>query len=173
MKNNIKTILLFVLISIGGYAQDISTELPILSPQSPTTNDLGKYGEVQVNESTGIISPSIPLFEYYAGAMSLPIVLNYSGNGVRVNQDPTWAGVNWNINPGGVITRVVKDEADELIPASNRLYFSEADLENLSGVREVNPNTCYLNTSTIWFNTLKHMTFENVDTEVEVINNNY
>lgn len=173
MKNNIKTILLFVLISISGYAQDISTELPILSPQSPTTNDLGKYGEVQVNESTGIISPSIPLFEYYAGAMSLPIVLNYSGNGVRVNQDPTWAGVNWNINPGGVITRVVKDKPDELTDLTNRIYYSEQELENLEGARAVHSNGLDLDKSTDWYKALNHLSFQNTDSELDIFNYNF
>ena len=109
---------------------EIKTELPGLSPQTPTTSDLGKYGEVQVNESTGTISPSITLFEYNAGKINLPISLNYSGNGVKVNQDPTWTGVNWNINPGGVITRVVKDKPDEAVP-NYRDFSSEASL-NLS-----------------------------------------
>lgn len=49
---------------------------------------MGKYGEIQVNESTGVISHSIPLFDYDAGKMNIPIVLSYSGNGVKVNQDP-------------------------------------------------------------------------------------
>jgi hypothetical protein len=72
----IKLTILFLLFSkvvfsqsggITGITNEIKIELPSLSPQSPTTSDLGKYGEIKVNESTGIISPSIPLFEYNAG----------------------------------------------------------------------------------------------------------
>jgi hypothetical protein len=42
-------------------------ELPNLSPQSPNAFQFTKYGEVNVNESTGAISPSIPLYSYKYG----------------------------------------------------------------------------------------------------------
>ena len=176
MKYNIKILYLLLLFSISGIAQGISTESPVLSPQTPTTSDLGKYGEVQVNESSGKISPTIPLFTYIVGNFELPLSLNYSGNGVKVNQDPTWAGVNWNINPGGLITRVVKDRPDELTDSNNRLYFSGGELDNLEGARElITPvdEHCFLNPNTKWFLTLKQMEFINADTEADIFNYNF
>lgn len=169
-----KTIFLFLSFSLGCAAQEISTDLPVLSPQTPTTNDLGKYGEVQINESSGTISPTIPLFTYKAGGFELPLSLNYSGNGVKVNQDPTWAGINWNINPGGVITRVVKDKADELTSIENRIYLSNAELDALDGARElIDGELCLFNTNTNWFLTLKQITQMNVDSEVDIFNYNF
>ena len=50
-------------------------ELPNLSPQSPNAFQFTKYGEVNVNESTGVISPSIPLYSYKAGGIEIPIIL--------------------------------------------------------------------------------------------------
>ena len=44
----LKFVLVFGLMSFFNFAQEISVQLPVLSPQSPTTSDLGKYGEVQV-----------------------------------------------------------------------------------------------------------------------------
>lgn len=169
-----KTIFLFLSFSLGCAAQEISTDLPVLSPQTPTTNDLGKYGEVQVNESSGTISPTIPLFTYKAGGFELPLSLNYSGNGVKVNQDPTWAGVNWNINPGGVITRIVNDKADELTNTENRVYLSMEQLDALDGARKLKDyELCYFDPTTTWFLTLKKMEFINVDTEVDIFNYNF
>jgi hypothetical protein len=159
----------FIFSQSGGQTvitNEIKTELPGLSPQSPTTSDLGKYGEVQVNESTGTISPSITLFEYNAGKINLPISLNYSGNGVKVNQDPTWAGVNWNINPGGVITRVVKDKPDEAIP-NYRDFSSEASLNLLEGAGNYNVST------SPWVNKLLALNSNNVDNEVDLFNYNF
>ncbi|MFN3968484.1 hypothetical protein [Flavobacterium sp.] len=161
---------------ISGYAQEISTDLPVLSPQSPTTSNLGKYGEIQVNESTGLISPSIPVFEYDAGKFSIPLSLNYSGNGVRVNQDPTWVGINWNINPGGVITRTVIDLPDELTPTVHRKYVSEEYLDNLDGAYGVIMNSnpyCDFDTSSDWFTYLKSLTFSHTDSEMDIFNYNF
>lgn len=167
--------ILFLLISKNIFSQsggqseitnEIKTEIPNLSPQTPTTSDLGKYGEVQVNESTGTISPSIPLFEYNSGKINLPISLNYSGNGVRVNQDPTWTGVNWNINPGGVITRIVKDKPDEAIP-NYRDFSSEASLNLIEGAGN---NTV---SNSPWVNKLLALNSNNIDNEVDIFNYNF
>jgi hypothetical protein len=166
-------LLMVLLVGFNMFSQSIEPELPILSPQSPTTNELGKYGEIQVNESTGKISPSIPLFEYYAGKINLPIALQYNGNGVRVNQDPTWVGINWNLNPGGVITRVVKDRVDELTTRVNRKYFSEEDLDNLQGVKKILPNTNVLDPNTVWFKTISSFSDGAVDTEADIFNYNF
>ncbi|MDK2772980.1 MAG: hypothetical protein KYX68_12250, partial [Flavobacterium sp.] len=168
-------ILVLLLITFPVLSQEISEELPVYAPQTPTTADLGKYGEVQVNESTGVISPSIPLFTYKAGDFEIPITLNYSGNGVRVNQDPTWAGINWNINPGGVITRQVNDRPDEITQQSKRLYLSNLDLENLDGAHQVHTSSgiCFFDTDTEWFQTLKLLDHSDVDSQVDIFNYNF
>lgn len=139
---------------------------------------MGKYGEIQVNESTGVISHSIPLFDYDAGKMNIPIVLSYSGNGVKVNQDPTWVGLNWNINPGGVITRQVNDLPDEL-PTTERKYYSEEYLDNLEGAYGVSTTEggfftyCQPVTNTPWFSTLMSLKLPHVDTELDIFNYNF
>lgn len=164
-------LLVFGLLSSMIFGQEISTQLPVLSPQSPTTSELGKYGEVQVNESTGIISPSIPLFDYYAGKMNLPISLSYSGNGVRVNQDPTWTGVNWSLNPGGVITRVVKDYPDELAQTNSKNYYTTSELNALPGAWQMAGGQYA--SSTVWYNTLYGISSTGVDSEVDIFTYNF
>lgn len=164
MKNKIIITFLIGVLSFSSIAQEISTVLPVLSPQTPTTSDLGKYGDVQVNESSGKISPSIPLFTYKVGDFELPLTLNYSGNGVKVNQDPTWAGVNWNINPSGLITREVNDLPDELTPLEKRLYINEFDIQNILTSQGYDE----------WENKLFSLSEDNsIDTEVDIFHFNF
>lgn len=46
--------------------------------------------------------------------MELPISLNYSSNGLKVDEMPTKTGMSWVLNAGGVITRTVYDKPDEM-----------------------------------------------------------
>lgn len=166
----IQIALIFGLVSFSVFGQEINAGLPVLSPQTPTTGGLAKYGEIQVNESTGAISPSIPLFDYYAGKINLPLALSYSGNGVRVNQDPTWVGINWNLNPGGVITRVVKDKIDETTTTENRKFYSAEELNALPGYRQLLPNSNTFDPNTVWGQTVQTLYAEEVDTEADIFN---
>jgi len=97
---------------------------------SPTAFQFTKYGDVPVNESSGRISKNIPLYEYKAGNLSLPINMVYMGNGVKVEQLPTWTGVNWSIEAGGVITRIVNDLPDE--SSTYRILYDWNDLNQLN-----------------------------------------
>ncbi len=164
-----KYLILFVLFSIKvAISQEMSLDLPVLSPQTPNAFEFTKYGEIQVNESTGVISPAIPLFNYKAGPIDIPIMLQYSGNGVKVNQEPTWAGMNWNVSPGGIITRQVRDLVDEKTIFNNKKYISSTDLHNLQG--EGNPD----GTNSEWAAYLIDVADKDyIDSEVDIFNYNF
>jgi len=87
------------------------------SVPSPSASQMTRYGGSSINESSGRVTTSIPLYNFQAGNLSLPISLNYVGNGVRVDQHSNWVGTNWQLNSGGVVTRVVNHIADESAPA--------------------------------------------------------
>lgn len=162
-----KTIVLCLLFSVRlAFSQEITLDLPVLSPQTPNAFSFTKYGEVQVNESTGVISPSIPLFTYNAGNISIPITLQYSGNGVKVSQEPTWSGMNWNMNPAGVITRQVRDRVDEKTSLSYKYFKSSSDLSMLSGVD--------VPFGTMWSEELLGVASNPlIDSEVDIFNYNF
>ncbi|PHS04931.1 MAG: hypothetical protein COA88_13035 [Kordia sp.] len=126
-----KLFLLVVLLhTIFAFSQvQTVTDLPTITPPSPTAFQMTQYGDLAVNESTGNISPSIPLYTYQAGRLQLPISLNYQGNGVKVDQAASWTGINWNLNAGGVITRVVRD-LDDLDPVNNRIIYIYSELNS-------------------------------------------
>ncbi len=121
----VQIVIIFLLSVVFGYGQ----ELPKVVPPSPNAYQMTKYGDVPVNESTGNISLNVPLFTYKAGSLSLPLNANYSGNGVRLNQESGIIGMNWSLDAGGVITRVVKGKIDEL--ASDRFYVDQNYLANM------------------------------------------
>jgi hypothetical protein len=95
--------------------------LPNFTPPSPGAFEFTKFGDVPVSEFSGMINTTIPLYEYKAGNLSLPISLSYSSCGVKVDQSATCIGINWVLRAGGVITRTINDLADEMYGENNRI----------------------------------------------------
>ncbi len=115
-----------LLISTLFYAQQ-GTEIPDFTPPSPEAAAITQYGNVEINESTGKATASVPVYTYQSGQITVPISLSYVGSGVKVNTPNTWTGINWTLNAGGVISRTVNDAPDEL--AQQRIF--EADIDTL------------------------------------------
>ncbi|MEQ9413392.1 MAG: RHS repeat domain-containing protein [Cyclobacteriaceae bacterium] len=82
-------------------------------PASPNVASLMKYGDVPVNLSSGIAGLSIPLCEISTKNVSLPISLTYHNTGLRSEEIPSWVGLGWDLNAGGLITRQVRGRSDE------------------------------------------------------------
>lgn len=104
-----------------------SSLLPNIVPPSAESYKFVEYGKNQANEYTGKIGLAIPIYDYSAGQLKMPISLNYSGAGVKVEDMATWTGINWNLSVGGVITRQIKDAPDE---HSDRVIVNETHLKN-------------------------------------------
>lgn len=81
--------------------------------KTPTAASLGKYGDVGVSFFTGNPNISIPFYELNVRGVKMPISLDYDATGVMPNCLPSWAGQNWTLNIGGVITRTMKGKYDE------------------------------------------------------------
>ncbi|WP_417875062.1 RHS repeat domain-containing protein [Xanthomarina gelatinilytica] len=155
--------ILFFLISLNSFSQsgnqDSAIQLPNIIPASPTAHQFTEYGDVEVNESSGTISPSIPIYTYATNNLSIPIGLGFSGNGVKVDQISTWTGINWNLNAGGVITRMIKDEDDFKSP---RIFYTYDELYSMINSGDGSDATDLLQ--------LKNL---GVDTEVDIFNFNF
>ncbi len=119
MKNSVFFLLL--LRGVGGIfcifvcilSANAQFQKPDVSMPSPNAASLGLYGEVPVSLYTGTPNIDIPLYTLQEGKLKVPISLSYNASGVRVNQHPGWVGLNWNLNAGGAINRIVKDIPDE------------------------------------------------------------
>jgi hypothetical protein len=80
---------------------------------SPNSASLGLYGEIPISLFTGTPSVSIPIYEMKYGDVTVPITLSYHASGIRPDQHPSWVGLGWTLQAGGVISRVINDKPDE------------------------------------------------------------
>lgn len=105
---------IFWMLMLGVYsialAQIPSIPKAILSPNAA---NLGIYGEIPVSHFTGTPSIRIPLYELETNHLNIPITLSYHASGVRPDQRPSWVGLGWSLNAGGLISRTVKGQPDE------------------------------------------------------------
>jgi YD repeat-containing protein len=116
---NISKNLFFILMlcisikTVGQIANDPNKFLPNIVPPSPVAYDLGKYGNVPVGMFTGSPNLNIPIYTYKTTNLEVPIAMFYGSNGVRVDEISSNVGQGWNLNFGGVISRIVRDQPDE------------------------------------------------------------
>jgi len=87
-----------------------------IQPPSPNAASLGIYGQIPVSLFNGLPQISIPIGNIAVGETDIDISLSYHGGGVRPDDHPGWVGLGWNLNAGGSITRIVKGDADEVLP---------------------------------------------------------
>lgn len=159
----LKSLIFFGLISLSGFAQEEDPlSLPNYTPPSPEASAITKYSDVTINEHTGMVSKTIPIYTYKAGNLELPISLNYSGSGVKVDDLPTWVGMNWTLSAGGVITRNVRDIADET--AVSRVFFNDNDVVNYNSTLDGTSNGAFLRSI---------VSNSQVDSEVDIFQYNF
>jgi hypothetical protein len=88
-------------------------EMPQILPPSPEPAALAKANNMDISLSSGMANVSIPIYDMKVGKNSIPVSLNYSANGLKVDEIPSRAGLGWTLNAGGVITRTVQGKPDE------------------------------------------------------------
>lgn len=85
----------------------------ITNVQTPNVASLGIYGEIPVSPFTGTPSVTVPLYELYLENLKFPITLSYHSGSVKPDLHPSWVGLGWTLNAGGVIYRTVNEGPDE------------------------------------------------------------
>lgn len=100
-------IIFFNTLSYGQY------QMPDNYTQSPNAASIGTFGKIPISQYTGTPDINIPIYDLQQKEINLPINLSYAASGVHPDQHPSWTGLNWNLNAGGTITRIVKDMPDE------------------------------------------------------------
>jgi len=80
-----------------------------------------QFGNVATNEYKGMQNLSVPIYTLKNGDITVPINLNYTKIGVKVNDIPNDVGMNWILETGGVINRTINNIADDI--AVERKYF--------------------------------------------------
>lgn len=82
-------------------------------PPSPNAEHLGTYGEYSVSKASGSADISVPIIAIEDGGISIPVSLSYQSSGLKVDERPSWVGMGWILNAGGVITRTIRGKCDE------------------------------------------------------------
>jgi len=108
--------IIFIFTAFVVKGQYENEQLPKFMPPPPNAFQITKGADVNVGLNTGTANISLPLFDISAGGTKIPLTLNYSSNGVTVDEVASRTGINWTLNIGGVISRTVIDEDDEYIP---------------------------------------------------------
>jgi hypothetical protein len=117
------------------YAQQITPTTII--PPSPEAASFAKYGTYPVGTFTGKPDINIPIYDIKTRKLRVPVSLSYDATGIRVEDISSWVGMNWSLNAGGIISRmVVKDPDDDVNgffgtppPRSENITGSQSDLE--------------------------------------------
>jgi YD repeat-containing protein len=80
---------------------------------SPVAAAFAEYVVNPVGYYTGVPQIDIPIYNIKLKDFSLPVTLSYHAGGIKIDEMPSSVGLGWNLNAGGVITRAVKDKADD------------------------------------------------------------
>ena len=114
------SLIILVKFSTGQNINDVTIKYPASIP-TPNVSALGNFGQIPVDYQTGIPDISIPLYTVSSKTLQVPISVKYHASGIKPNLYPGWVGLNWALQAGGEINRIVcaiPDEADE-VPAGN------------------------------------------------------
>lgn len=88
-------------------------QLPDIAIPSSNALSLGLYAKTPVSLSNGTVDIMIPIHIIKQGDIKTSVSLKYDSEGVLVDSRPSWVGLNWSLDAGGVITRRVFDLPDD------------------------------------------------------------
>lgn len=87
----------------------------LIAYPSPTAASITVNANESVDTYTGRINLSIPLFNLKSRHLEVPITVNYSSAGAKVDEYASWIGHQVSLSAGGAITRVMKNLPDEFL----------------------------------------------------------
>lgn len=82
-------------------------------PPSPNVAQAVRYADYPVSYCLGTTDVSIPLYTVKCRELSLPLGLSCHTGGIKVDEVAGVAGLGWNLDAGGVITREIVYMPDE------------------------------------------------------------
>ena len=157
-----KTIMLLGMVSCILFqnlaAQQADINFGELSKPVPTVSSLTTYNNVPLTNATGLPEISIPLLQLPSRSTDIPLGVSLSYNLLNIKRDEPAAdiGTGWSLFSGGVISRHIVDELDEMyydvtLNGYKKNPFDDIYYYNIPGVsgkfrfiRDVNANTFQL-----------------------------
>lgn len=108
-----------------------TNQLPQVIPPSPNASALSKYVDIPVATSTGIPNINIPIYSISEGDITVPISLSYHSSGVKVEEISSWVGLGWSLNAGGIISRTVRMNPDDMVNGYINSFYTVDHLASL------------------------------------------
>ncbi|WP_304342663.1 hypothetical protein [Chryseobacterium koreense] len=92
--------------------QNPTNYVPKIFPSAAESFKFGNYGNTPVGLFTGAPNINIPLIEYQHGSINIPISVNYSSNGINIDETNGSVGLGWSFIAAGVINETVRGLPD-------------------------------------------------------------
>src|ERR1700694_3058913 len=116
--NIIKVILLlgqfFLLSAAFSQTAPVVFDKKTLLPTSPEASMITRFGDIPVGYYTGTANISIPIYTIKEGGVQIPVTLSYHSSGIKVEDQATWVGLGWSLEPEGTIIQMVQGKEDTL-----------------------------------------------------------
>lgn len=107
-----KIYLVFSLILINNLNAQIKDYEKFI-PKSPEISTIGKYIDKPISLSSGSVDFQIPIEEIKVdNNISIPIILKYNTEGIKVNDQATSIGLGWSLSTTSFITRNIRSLPD-------------------------------------------------------------
>ncbi|WP_299246987.1 hypothetical protein [uncultured Aquimarina sp.] len=110
MQNTVLIFFIFCL-SLVVTGQNVNNYQPDKTPTAPSAYSFLKYGDIPMNEYTGRATVTVPIHTIAMDGIGLPLELNYTTGGIRVDQEAGMVGLGWDFNIPAVI-QTIKDRDD-------------------------------------------------------------
>ncbi|MEO9485872.1 MAG: hypothetical protein ABJG47_20630 [Ekhidna sp.] len=122
--------LTLLLLTFSLHAQD---EIPDFNavPPSPDVAAYNQYIDNEINEFTGTMDVSVPIFTIELENIKVPIGLKYNTQGIKVDAEATSIGTNWSLIGQGSVSRTIRglpDEINDLSANGQKGFFHNNDL---------------------------------------------
>ncbi|TWJ01716.1 hypothetical protein JN11_01870 [Mucilaginibacter frigoritolerans] len=116
-------------------------------PTSPEAAMLGRFGDIPIGYYTGTANISVPLYTIKEGDLTIPINLSYHGSGIKVEDEATWVGLGWSMEPEGAIIKIINGK-DDNITADNLPFIDATGYQYLFSRNDTTtvPGTIYSQT---------------------------
>lgn len=111
---------------------------------SPNVSQINKLIDYPVNYNNGTTNISIPLYTINSGNISIPISIDYSSSGIKVNEESSNIGLGWSLTAGGVVSRQINgiiddSQSDVGSKVCGGVMYAKVRLDSIVTVRDKDP----------------------------------
>ncbi len=105
--------IVYSLLAQNDFGASYFEDLKVRLPASPNAASLGQFGDYDVSYYTGQVNISIPIYATQANNIGHSIALTYNASGNKPEELPSWVGLGWTLQAGGVVTRSARGNPDD------------------------------------------------------------